>query len=52
MTADGKEILQGKVTGYRTAPKEGLARRRKKAIDGMQVVRKQRQQRRKKTDES
>lgn len=51
MTADGKEILQGKVTGYRTAPKEGLARRRKKAIDGMQVVRKQRQQRRKKTDE-
>ena len=52
MTADGKEILQGKVTGYRTAPKEGLARRRKKAIDGMQVVRKQRQQRRKKSDES
>ena len=52
MTADGKEILQGKVTGYRTAPKEGLARRRKKAIDGMQVVRKQRQQRRKKIDES
>ena len=52
MTADGKEILQGKVTGFRTAPKEGLARRRKKAIDGMQVVRKQRQQRRKKTDES
>lgn len=52
MTADGKEILQGKVTGYRTAPKEGLARRRRKAIDGMQVVRKQRQQRRKKTDES
>lgn len=51
MTADGKEILQGKVTGYRTAPKEGLARRRRKAVDGMQINRKQRQQRRKKTDE-
>ena len=51
MTADGKEILQGKVTGYRTAPKEGIARRRKKAVDGMQINRKQRQQRRKKTDE-
>lgn len=52
MTADGKEILQGKVTGYRTAPKEGLARRRKKAVDGMQINRKQRQSRRKKNDES
>lgn len=51
MTADGKEILQGKVTGFRTAPKEGLARRRKKAIDGMQINRKKRQHRRKKTDE-
>lgn len=51
MTADGKEILQGKVTGYRTAPKEGLARRRRKAVDGMQVTRKQRQQRRRKTED-
>ena len=51
MTADGKEILQGKITGFRTAPKEGLARRRKKAIDGMQINRKKRQHRRKKTDE-
>lgn len=50
-TADGKEILQGKVTGYRTAPKEGLARRRRKAVDGMQINRKQRQQRRRKTEE-
>ena len=52
MTADGKEILQGKVTGYRTAPKEGLARRRRKAIDGMQIVRKQRQSKRKKPEDS
>jgi hypothetical protein len=51
MTPDGKEILQGKVTGYRTTPKEGLGRRRRKAVDGMQVNRKQRQQRRRKTEE-
>ena len=50
MTADGKEILQGKVTGYRTTPKEGLGRRRRKAVEGMQLNRKKRQQRRKKSD--
>lgn len=51
MTADGKEILEGKVTGYRTLPKEGPARRRYKPILGMQVNRKKRQEKRKKTEE-
>lgn len=51
LTADGKEILEGKVTGYRTIPKEGLGRRRRTAIQGMQINRKQRQQRRKKADD-
>lgn len=51
MTADGKEILEGKVTGYRTLTKEGPARRRYKPILGMQVNRQKRQQKRKKTDE-
>jgi hypothetical protein len=49
-TADGKEILEGKVTGYRTPPKEGLPRRPYKAVVGMKVNREQRQQRRKKSD--
>ncbi len=48
MTADGKEILEGKVTGYRTPPKEGLPRRPYKAVLGMKGNREQRQQRRKK----
>ena len=51
MTADGKEILEGKVTGYRSLTKEGPARRRYKPIQGMQVNRKQRQEKRKKTEE-
>lgn len=51
MTEDGKEILQGKVTGYRTPPKEGLGHRRRKAINGMQTMRKQRQQRRRHHEE-
>ena len=51
MTADGKEILEGKVTGYRSLTKEGPARRRYKPIQGMQVNRKQRQEKRKKTGE-
>ena len=51
MTADGKEILEGKVTGYRSLTKEGPARRRYKPILGMQVNRKKRQEKRKKTEE-
>jgi 23S rRNA pseudouridine2605 synthase len=51
MTADGKEILQGKVTGYRTQTQEGPARRRYTAIQGMQINRKQRQQRRRKNSD-
>ncbi len=47
-TADGKEILEGKVTGYRTPPKEGIPRRPYKAVLGMKGSREQRQQRRKK----
>jgi 23S rRNA pseudouridine2605 synthase len=50
-TADGKEILQGRVTGYRSLTKDGPARRRRNAIQGMQVNRQQRQQRRKKTED-
>ena len=51
MTADGKEILEGKVTGYRSLTKDGPARRRYKPILGMQVNRKKRQEKRKKTEE-
>ena len=51
MTADGKEIIEGKVTGYRTVPKEGPGRRRRVAIQGMQNNRKQRQDNRKKNDD-
>ena len=51
MTADGKEILEGKVTGYRSLTKDGPARRRFKPILGMQINRKKRQEKRKKTEE-
>lgn len=51
MTADGKEILEGRVTGYRSLTKDGPARRRYKPILGMQVNRKKRQEKRKKTEE-
>jgi len=51
MTADGKEILEGRITGYRSLTKEGPARRRRKPIQGMQVNRQQRQQKRKKSEE-
>lgn len=47
MTEDGKEILQGKVTGYRSIPKEGVGRRKRTAVTGMQINRKVRQQKRK-----
>ena len=50
MTNDGKEILEGKVTGYRTPPKEGLPRRPYKAVIGMKGDREKRNQRRKKRD--
>lgn len=48
ITPDGKEVLLGKVTGYRTPTQEGPARRRYSAIQGMQILRKRRQQRRRK----
>lgn len=50
MTVDGKEILEGKVTGYRTPPKEGLPRRPYKAVLGMKGSREKRNERRKKRD--
>ena len=51
MTADGKEILEGRVTGYRSQTNEGPARRQNKSVQGMHINRQKRQNRRKKTDE-